>query len=94
VRVLLTSACRASSPRRLAGLKNGAPLVQIAGRFGAFVTVDKSLLAPQKIDGLSFAVIVLRAPSNQLKDLLPVVAALMQALADAKPGDFIAVTAA
>jgi len=51
-----------------AGILNGRLLTLIDGDFDAFVTVDKNLPAQQKKGALSFGVVVLRAPSNRLKE--------------------------
>jgi hypothetical protein len=75
------------------GILNGWLLAQIAGKFDAFITVDKNLPAQQETNELSFGVIVLRAPSNRLKDLRPLVPQLLSALTTITPGK-IAVVAA
>jgi|GEM_PF-620767 hypothetical protein len=51
-----------------ASIKNGKLLRLIAasGKFDVFLTVDKNLPREQKIEGLPFAVVVLRAKSNAL----------------------------
>lgn len=67
-------------------LNNGALLDAMAGRFDAFVTVDKRLTQQQHIKDRSFGVIVLRARSNRLADLLPLVPALRAALSSVTPG--------
>lgn len=69
-----------------AGIVNGKLLGLIHGRFDAFITVDKNLPAQQKASELSFIIIVLRAPSNRLKDLKPLVPEILAALAILKPG--------
>lgn len=58
----------------------------IAGRFDALVTVDKNLPKQQRLDDRPFAVLVLRARTNRLEDLLPLVPELNAALANATPG--------
>lgn len=75
-----------------AGILNGWLLAQIAGKFDVFITVDKNLSAQQETVGLSFGVIILRAPSNRLKDLKPLVPELLRALAILKPGQIAVVT--
>ena len=67
-------------------LNNGALLDVMAGQFDALVTVDKRLPQQQPIKERPFGVVVLRAKSNRLSDLLPLVPALLTALADLKPG--------
>ncbi len=60
----------------------------IAGRFDILVTIDTSLRYQQNIAGRPFAVIVLRAASNRLSDLLPLAPELRRALDKVNPGEF------
>ena len=69
------------------GIRNGALLARAAGHFDAFVTVDRNLAFQQRIDNLPFAVIVLRARTNRLVDLKPLVPRLLQLLPDVRPGE-------
>lgn len=52
-----------------------------------FVTVDRNLAFQQPIDSLPFAVVVLRAKSNRLSDLRPLVPFLLNALSTLLPGE-------
>jgi hypothetical protein len=52
-----------------------------------FVTVDRNLAFQQPIDSLPFAVVVLRAQSNRLSDLRPLVPFLLKALSTLLPGE-------
>ncbi|MFY9825461.1 MAG: hypothetical protein WAM82_29070 [Thermoanaerobaculia bacterium] len=56
------------------------------GLFDVFVTVDKRLPQQQRISGRSFGVVLLRARSNRLADLLPLVPALREAISALSPG--------
>ena len=67
-------------------LNNGALLDAMAGQFDALVTVDKRLPEQQHVKDRPFGVVVLRAKSNRLSDLLPLVPALLAALCKLKPG--------
>jgi len=71
----------------VAGVRNGALLTRAARQFDAFVTVDRNLAFQQRIDALPFGVVVLRARSNRLSDLKPLVPALLQALQNLRPGE-------
>ena len=51
-----------------------------------FITVDRNLPYPQRLDHRPFATIVLRARSNRLADLLPLVRQLIEAVPQAVPG--------
>ena len=70
-----------------AGVLNGGLLTRAAGRFDVFVTVDRNLAFQQRIDALPFAVVVLRARSNRLADLKPLVPLLLEALATVRAGE-------
>jgi hypothetical protein len=77
-----------------AGVSNGKLLLLIAGNYDAFLTVDKNLPAQQKTGALSFGVIMLRAPSNQLTDLRGLVPQILAALASLQPGKVVILSAA
>jgi predicted nuclease of predicted toxin-antitoxin system len=70
------------------GFKNGRLLRLIAssGKFDVFLTVDKNLPRQQKISGLPFAVVVLRAKSNNLADVRPFAPEIPRRLAEFKSG--------
>jgi hypothetical protein len=65
---------------QVAGLTNGRLLDAIQGRFDVLVTVDSSLPRQQNLTGRGLSVIVLRAPTNRIEDLLPLLPALLSAL--------------
>jgi len=71
----------------LAALKNGELLARAEDEFDAFITVDRNLPFQQDVSRFSFAVIVLRAPSNRLTDLRRLVPQLLTALPVAKRGE-------
>ena len=56
-----------------AGAKNGRllRLISESGKFDLFLTMDKMLPQEQKIKGLPFAILVLRAKSNRFEDIHP-----------------------
>ena len=68
--------CQTSRYAGLAGLKNGDLLVaaETAG-FDVFLTVDQGIEYQQNLTGRIIAIIILRAKSNRLADLLPLVPA-------------------
>ncbi len=76
-----------------AGIANGQLLARIAGNYDAFITVDKNLPAQQKTEALPFGLVVVRVPSNQMKDLKPLVPQLLTALATLQPGQVVRVQA-
>lgn len=69
-----------------AGIKNGELLAQASGHFDLFVTVDRNLAFQQKLGEMPIRVVVLRAKSNRLGELLPLVPKLLAALVSARPG--------
>lgn len=69
-----------------AGIKNGELLTRVSAHFDVFVTVDRNLAFQQKVDKIPTRVVVLRAKSNRLAELLPLVPKLLAALASARPG--------
>ena len=67
-------------------VKNGELLALAAKEFDVFVTVDRNLSFQQNLPAFAVAVIVLRAKSNRLSDLQPLVPELLVCLSKAKPG--------
>jgi hypothetical protein len=70
-----------------AAAKNGDLLALAEKSFDAFVTVDRNLSFQQRLPRFAIAVLVLRARSNRLADLRPLVPRLLEALPAAKPGE-------
>lgn len=70
-----------------ATIRNGDLLALADGQFDAFVTVDRNLSFQQDLPRFSVAVIVLRARTNRLVDLRPLVPQLLQALPRAGRGE-------
>ena len=77
----------------LDGLLDTDLIDAMAGRFGVLVTCDRSLQWQQNMQGRSISILVLRASSNRFADLLPLVPALIEALAELQPGEVREVTA-
>jgi predicted nuclease of predicted toxin-antitoxin system len=67
-------------------IKNGELLALAAEQFDVFVTVDRNLSFQQNLSSFPIAVIVLRAKSNRLADLRPLVRGLLAAIESARPG--------
>jgi hypothetical protein len=65
---------------------NGELLALAAKDFDVFVTVDRNLSFQQNIPAFTIAAIVLRARSNRLADLLPLVPELLASIPVAKAG--------
>ena len=73
------------------GAVNGELLALAAGQFDVFLTIDKRIqyghAAPADL-----AIITLKAKSNRIQDLLPLVPALLLALEQVTPGTFLKIT--
>ena len=75
---------------RYAGLNNlddGPLLDPMTGRFDVLVTADKNIAYQQLLSGRAFGVIVLRASTNRIHDLVPIVPNLLSALSGLQPGE-------
>jgi len=70
-----------------ASTANGELLALAETQFDVFVTVDRNLSFQQRLPQFSIAVVVLRAPSNRLADLRPLVPKLLDAIPIAKHGE-------
>lgn len=72
-------------------LKNGELLVLASASFDVFVTVDRNLSFQQNLANLPVAVIVLRAKSNRLASLMPLVPELLETLNSIEPSSLVVV---
>ena len=76
----------------LAGQKNGLLLSLAEGAgFDLFFTMDKGLQYQQNLAGRSIAILIVRARSNRLKDLLPHLEACRSIMSSIQPGEVIRV---
>lgn len=66
-------------------------LQRISGNYEVFVTIDGNLTAQQNMKGLSFAVIVLRARSNKIEDIRPLIPQIFEVLSVVEPGQVVVV---
>jgi len=69
------------------GVTNGELLRRAARRFDAVVTMDRRLEHQQRARDLTFGIVVVRAKSNRMAHLLPLVPEILVALALLKPGE-------
>ena len=69
-----------------AGVKNGELLRRAAGRIDALMTMDRKLEHQHDISALSFGLIVVRARSNRMQDLRPLVDEIREAVVRARAG--------
>ena len=74
-----------------AGLKNGALLHQAAGQFQVLVTMDKNLRFQQNLAAHPIGIVLIRARSNRIDDLRPLVPKILDAVAAVELGKILAV---
>lgn len=67
-------------------IKNGELLALVAKEFEVFVTVDRNLAFQQNLPAFAVSVIILRATSNRLADLRPLIPLLLEAIPTAQRG--------
>ena len=73
------------------GLSNGKLLCAADPHFEVFITVEKNLVHQQRLTGLQIAVVVMRAPSNKIEDLSPLVPEVLAVLPGLKKGQIVTV---
>ncbi len=82
--------CQTARYAGLAGFKNGALLTAAeAAGFDVLLTVDHGMAYQQNLRRRKIAIVVFRAESNRLKDLLPHLAATVVLLQSIKPGQIV-----
>jgi predicted nuclease of predicted toxin-antitoxin system len=75
-----------------AGLTNGELLQRAAGAgFEVFLTADQNLQFQQNLARARLGVVVLVAPSNKPKDLLPLLPAALEAISRSRAGEVVRV---
>jgi hypothetical protein len=82
--------CQTARFAGFAGLKNGDLLAaaETAG-FDVFLTVDQGIEYQQNLTARKIAIVVFRARSNRLKDLLPLVRACLASIESIRPGQIV-----
>lgn len=73
------------------GISNGRLLSLVGRQFDAFVTVDRHLAFQQNPNILPVAVVILRAASNKIEDLRPLLPQLLSTLAVIKRGELVVI---
>lgn len=72
--------------RGWAGITNGELLRRMQSEYDALVTMDRGVEFPQNLSTPAFGVPLLRAPSNRMVHLQPLVPSILDALPELKPG--------
>ena len=80
--------CQTARFADLAGLKNGVLLeaAEAAG-FEVPIAVDQNIPDRQNLAGRTIGLVILRGPTNRLRDLAPLAPAVLSTLASIGPGD-------
>jgi len=71
--------------------KNGELLTIAEGRWDIPLTSDRNIKHQQNMTGRSVSIIILRARSNRMKDLLPLMSACREVLLAIQPGQVVEV---
>lgn len=77
--------------RGWAGITNGDLLRRMQGQYEALITMDRGIEFQQNFSALTFGVLLVRAPSNRLVHLQPLVPAILDALLALRPGQLLRV---
>jgi hypothetical protein len=74
------------SGRGWTGIKNGELLRRMTGQYDVLVTMDRSIEFQQRLSTLPFGIVLVRARSNRMQDLRPLVPSILSALDAIEPG--------
>ena len=74
---------------RWAGTKNGALLRRAALAFEVLLTVDQGIPAQQNLADLALALVIIKAPSNDINDLRPKMPEVRRVLTTIQPGQVV-----
>src|SRR5437016_9575845 len=85
-RHLIGHECRTVSECGWAGKKNGELLSLAESEFDVLLTLDKSIPYQRDLKSARIAIVIVRARSNRIQDLLPVIPDCLAALQCVQPG--------
>lgn len=71
------------------GTKNGALLRRAASEFDVLLTVDQGIPYQQNIANLSLALVIIKAPSNDINDLRPKMSEVLRVLETIQPSQVV-----
>ena len=83
--------CRTVAECGWAGKKNGELLSLAEPEFDVLLTLDKNIPYQQDLKLGRIAILIVRAHSNRIQDLLPVIPDCLVALRSIKPGQIVRV---
>ena len=75
-----------------AGKTNGELLLLAENRYEVFVTLDKGVQFQQKVAGRTFGIVLIRAKSSRVADILPHIPACLIAIRSIRPGQVIQIS--
>ncbi len=81
--------CRTVAECGWAGKKNGELLSLAEPEFDVLLTLDKNIPCQQDLKSGRIAILIVRAPSNRIQDLLPVIPDCLAALQSIEPGQVV-----
>ena len=81
--------CRTVAECGWAGKKNGELLSLTEAEFDVLLTLDKNIPYQQDLKSGRIAVLIIRALSNRIQDLLPVIPDCLAALQSIEPGQVV-----
>jgi predicted nuclease of predicted toxin-antitoxin system len=85
--------CKTAREVGLASKKNGELLSLAEGQWDVLLTNDRNIKHQQNLTGRTISILVLRAKSNRLEDLLPLVPESLRALQSIQPGQIVEIGA-
>jgi predicted nuclease of predicted toxin-antitoxin system len=71
------------------GLRNGELLQRASGLTDCLLTMDRSIGYGQNIAALSFGILLVRARSNRMADLVPLAPGILAAVRTVSPGRLV-----
>ncbi|MBI4901986.1 MAG: DUF5615 family PIN-like protein [Acidobacteria bacterium] len=83
--------CRTVAECGWAGKKNGELLSLAEPQFDVLLTLDRNIPYQQDLKSGRIAILIVRAPSNRIQDLLPIIPDCLVALLRIEPGQVIRV---
>jgi predicted nuclease of predicted toxin-antitoxin system len=83
--------CQTVREAGFAGKKNGELLTLAERRWDVLLTTDRKIEYQQDMIGRKIGILVLRAKTNRLQDLLPILPTCAQALLTIRPGQVVEV---
>jgi predicted nuclease of predicted toxin-antitoxin system len=78
---------RTVAQQKWKGLENGQLLAEASKRFDVLITMDRRMPLEREITQHRIRLVLLRAPSNRIEDLRPLVPGLLNVLTDVRPGE-------